>query len=389
MEQEIRSYLARLELDIRRSRFSRFTDQKNTPDVVAFIADCILNYIGDDLEKSFTIKDIWNSEYFIENVKHIFGKPTPRNIHAQHEYDKFIGQPCRLFFYSRILCSWKCRGGNIYKCRNKEILEYIAMNQFNAFKFLYIYLEKVMEDSGFMPKLIAFKQNNTKTGFLQLKTNFQKFIRGNTPINGNTEINRIFPKVLNIFAVQWAIKGTSRGRLSEQVFYFSDLLYNAVNWRDASEKDKRITRQEFDIKRQHGHGNFRTTQYHINKAKSIIKKIHQGTEIRDRYAVGDTTQIHHIFPSQDYPQFAAYVENLIQLTPTQHYSKAHPNNKTTEIDREYQIDLLVAKSITIEESLSKNEPYYDKARFIDMINECMGKNIPKTATFEEIRRSIR
>ena len=42
MREEITAYLNQFDLDIRKSRDARFMDQKCTPDVVCFIADCIV-----------------------------------------------------------------------------------------------------------------------------------------------------------------------------------------------------------------------------------------------------------------------------------------------------------------------------------------------------------
>ena len=45
-----------------------------------------------------------------------------------------------------------------------------------------------------------------------------------------------------------------------------------------------------------------------------------------------------------YPQIAHYIENLIMLTATQHNTKAHPNNNTQMIDKDYQLVLFVGES---------------------------------------------
>jgi len=89
--------------------------------------------------------------------------------------------------------------------------------------------------------------------------------------------------------------------------YFSDLSYNEVNWRDISRKDKRTTRKEFNAEKQDA---AQSNEYYITRAKNIIKRIHLETEIKDRWATGQATQTHHIFPLKKYPKFSAYVENL-------------------------------------------------------------------------------
>ena len=43
MRENIIKYLSNFDLDVRKSQDARFMDQKCTPDVVCFIADCIIN----------------------------------------------------------------------------------------------------------------------------------------------------------------------------------------------------------------------------------------------------------------------------------------------------------------------------------------------------------
>lgn len=87
-------------------------------------------------------------------------------------------------------------------------------------------------------------QNNpqTKESFNELKARYTRFIIGHTGINGEVEVYRIFPKILNVFAVENQLQGSEKGHISKFVFTFSDLMYNRKNWRDLN-KDKSITRQ--------------------------------------------------------------------------------------------------------------------------------------------------
>lgn len=88
MRENIIRYLSNFDLDVRKSQDARFMDQKCTPDVVCFIADCIINTI--DVDNEFTVSNIWDAQYFIKNARAIFNKPLPTNPKAHHEYDKFI-----------------------------------------------------------------------------------------------------------------------------------------------------------------------------------------------------------------------------------------------------------------------------------------------------------
>ncbi len=64
MRNTINQHLAKFDLDVRKTNDARFVDQKCTPDIICFIADCILNIV--DYTKPFTVKDIWDSPYFIK-----------------------------------------------------------------------------------------------------------------------------------------------------------------------------------------------------------------------------------------------------------------------------------------------------------------------------------
>jgi len=83
----------------------------------------------------------------------------------------------------------------------------------------------------------------TKQDFENLRSRFVKFIIGNTAINGEVEVRRIYPKLLNVYACQNQLPGSVDGRMSKYEFYYTDLMYNRKNWRDVS-KDKNLSRQE-------------------------------------------------------------------------------------------------------------------------------------------------
>lgn len=390
----IKEYLQKFDFDVRKSGDARFMDQKCTPDVVSTIADCVINFVGNEKNKQFTVSDIWESQYFIKNVKAIFNKPLATNPTTKSEYDKFIQQPLRMLAYANILNIVKVGNTNNYSIANYEILEYISLKDRNAYLFLCDYLEKVLTDSGIFKFFEEYKTlyENGKldsVGFDELKTKFQKFIIGNTKINGLVEVNRIYPKILNVFACQHNLPGTIKGFLSAHEFYYTDLMYNRKNWRDIN-KNKNISRQESEIEydtliseNENPYNN-----YLIQKAMTAIRKLYTESEIKDQWGNGDATQIHHIFPKHKFPQLAHYLENLIKLTATQHYTKAHPNNKTKDISIDYQLVCLLAKSDSIEKSLKKNEMYYRKESFIYCINTGLTKELKFDLTFRQIKSEL-
>lgn len=390
----IKEYLQKFDLDVRKSGDARFMDQKCTPDVVSTIADCVINFVGNEKNKQFKVSDIWESQYFIKNVKAIFNKPLATNPTTNSEYDKFIQQPLRMLAYANILNIVKVGNTNHYSILNYDILEYISLKDRNAYLFLCDYLEKVLTDSGIFKYFEEYKNlyENGKldsTGFDELKNRFQKFIIGNTKINGLVEVNRIYPKILNVFACQYNLPGTIKGFLSTHEFYYTDLMYNRKNWRDIN-KDKNISRQdaeaEYDTLISENENPY--NEYLIQKAMNQIRKMYSESEIKDQWSNGEATQIHHIFPKHKFPQLAHYLENLIKLTATQHYTKAHPSNKTKDVNLDYQLVCLLAKSDNIEMSLKKNELYYRKESLIYCINTGLAKELKFDLTFRQIKTEL-
>lgn len=390
-KETIDEYLSDFDLDVRKSGDARFMDQKCTPDVVCFIADCIVNAL--DCSKEFTVNDIWSAQYFIKNAKAIFNKPLPTNPKAHHEYDKFIQQPLRMLAYAHILEVQKRGGTNYYKVINLDILDYIAQRERNTFTFLYCYLCKVLKDSGVIRYFEEYKQKNVQKSvsnedFNKLKDRYDRFTIGNTAINTKTEVHRIFPKVLNIYAVENQIRGTEKGRMSKHTFTFSDLMYNRKNWRDLN-KDKAITRQEAREQQKNTEQQEAYNAYHVQKAINLLKKIQADSEVHDQYGNGEATQVHHIFPKSQFPELAHYLENLIKLTGTQHYSMAHPNNNTNIINRDYQLMCLLAKADTIAESLENvGDKYYRKESFIHVINTGLSVDLSTSLPFRDIKSNL-
>ena len=299
MDNFLIQHFKKYDLDIRKkpAGYYRFMDQKITPDVLSFIADCIVNFLGDKKDNTpFSVKDIWEFSYFIKNTIAVFGKPSPENETAEHEYDKFVAQPLKTLAFAKVLNEKKNGKKNLYSVLNADILEYISQNERNAWHFLVFYIEKVLFDSGFIKNLETFKKKAlsdtlTKEDFKKLKTRFQSFMRGYTEINGTVEINRIFPKVLNPYSALHQIPGTEKGHITTGRFIYPDLMYNRQNFRDIG-KEKTLSRQEA-VKEITVQNEF--ISYHVQKAKNIIKRHHSSSEVKDSLATGMATQVHHIF----------------------------------------------------------------------------------------------
>ncbi len=376
-EQQIIDFLKLRNYDIRKTQNARWIDQKCTPDVLSLVADCILEFTQCNIEKSFSIRDIWDSPYTNENVKMIFSKPDLNSDFSMHEYDKFFSQPIKLLAYSGILFETKTGNRNIYTIQNIELLEYLMQRETNALKFLILYIQKVLMDSGIYPLFDNFLQKQDTESFKQLKNGFTHFTINNTAINNATECFRIFTKIINPLAFYYGKKGTRKGYLSNTIITKDELNYNRINWRDIG-KDKNTTRQEYDLINSKRIAN---SNYLISKAKKVVKRYNDGfnnslSEVKQEKEESQATQIHHIFPIQDFPIIANYIENLIALTPNQHFIYAHPNNQTHLIDKDFQYICLLAKTNII---FNDTQGVYDWKHYIFVLN--MGL---KTTIFSQV-----
>ena len=385
MKEIIITYLNQFDFDIRKTKNARFIDQKVTPDILSIIADCVLNYVDNNGVIEFTSTDIWRDDYSNENVIDIFGKTDVLNPKAKNEYDKFFQQPLKALAYSKILSETK-KGRKVYfTLKNRELLEYISIKERNALDFLNIYLEKVLIDSGIWQLFDNFFQQNSKENFDNLKSKYEEFIIANTPINGKTEVRRIFTKIINPLSFKRKKHGTKGGHFSKDIIGRDELMYNRRNWRDIHKK-KGETREEYELRIAHEKDKEEAyVKYTLNKAKNIIKKVHGiNSEVQDEFANGEATQIHHIFMQSQYPQISTYLENLILLTATQHYTKAHPNNNTSIIDKDYQLICLLVKS----DSIQEYDTIYSKEDFLYVIKIGLGYEFLEDIEFKYLQSKL-
>lgn len=376
--------------DLRKRKNKRWIDQKCTPDVIWSIADFILDYI-DNVKDDFTVRDIWQSEYAKKTIAETYSKPGTDEKSAENEYDKVFSQPLAMFCYAGIIKDISKKRTHIYVIENRDILEYIARNDINALRFLHNYIEKVLKDSELYLVFEEFFRNQDKTSFQKLKNTFIEFYHKNTSIKGEYEPKRIFTKVLNPLAFKYCKKGTKRGHLSKDIIKKSDMMYNSDNFRDIYiAKPKGISRQEWlaqqpNINRRDGYFKQmmscakknlsifnKEMRYNTSELTYFLEKNHD-KKILNRYNMQidktSATQIHHIFPKNEFPEIMHYIENLIILTPNQHYNFAHPNNNTQIIDLEAQKILLMAKTYSIKENLINEEtPIYEFSNFLTVLS---------------------
>ena len=372
-EEQILKFMDHYNYDIRKSHNARWIDQKCTPDVLCIIADCILEFVNSNPDKEyFSSLDIWHNEYTVQNVESIFKKPNPDEQKARNEYDKFFQQPMEMFANAGILCKKKEVNRNFYKLWYKMLLEYISIREMNALKFIELYNTKVLKDSGIYSYFEKFFNNPTNTTYEEMKHEFGRFTVFNTPINGIVECNRIFTKVLNPLAFMKSTFGTEKGRMSKGIITKDMLMYNRNNFRDIYvNKPKEMTRGEYyEYLAEKPNANL--IKYQSGKAKKLLRIFNDvfnngESEVQDELAVGHAINMHHIFPENEFQEISGYVENLIALTPSQHFQKAHPDGNTRIIDKGFQQICLLAKVDHIEENIKHGQEViysFDNFKFV-------------------------
>lgn len=381
-ETQLQTFIDSHTYDLRETGNGRWIDQKCTPDVISFIADCIIQFINDaNTPNSFTKDALWHYDYSEEFVTSFFSKPSTNNTQTTHEYDKFFAQPLKLLAAADILNETQSGRKNLYSIKNFDVLEYISINDRAALTFLFSYCEKVLTDSGINPLFESFFLAQDKDSFNDLKEGYETFIRQYTEINGIDEPRRIFTKVINPLAFKKRKLGTRRGRLSTSIILYPELMYNRENFRDLyASKPKDVTRVEWETNHPRDtNPNF--YKYESNRAKKFVRTYNQTfnsglSEVTSENDTAPATQIHHIFPEHAFHEIAMYHENLIALTPNQHVTKAHPLNDTRRIDKNYQIKLLLSKAETINEYAlrSPDGDLYSFYRLVEVINIGLDKD---------------
>lgn len=365
--------------DLRLTHNGRWIDQKCTPDVMWSISDFVLDFV-DNVKAQFTVRDIWQSDYAKETIAETFSKPGTDEKKAENEYDKVFSQPLCLLCYAGVIKDVSTNSRHLYEIENRDVLEYIAKNDTYSLRFLYVYIEKVLRDSGLFPVFNAFFNSQDKAHFNAMKHAFIDFYHEHTPIKKDFEPKRIFTKVLNPLAFRLKKKGTEGGHMSSTLITKADMMYNQDNFRDVyKDKPKDMTRKEWlelhpDIDRRDGY--FEQQMSHSKKQlKKFIAEYRNNISELTMFADGHDdmtapTQMHHIFPRNEFPTIMHYIENLIALTPNQHYGFAHPNNNTQVVDLAAQKVLLIAKTYSIKQNLesSSEEIIYEFANLLTVLS---------------------
>ena len=336
---------------------------------------CVVVYLQEGGKQPFQSPDIWHTDYAIENVQKLFSKPDPTDKSTMDEYNKFFRQPLKMLAAAGVLReNGKKRNAIQFSVENEAVLDYLSLRERNCFDFLCSYIRKTLQDSGLWDAFESFFDEQTKENYTIAKDKFREFCWKYTPIKKGKkdEPNRIFTKVLNPLAVLYKKKGTVGGHISKKIITLEDIKYNRTNFRD-KKKDKNVSRQHAQLADKVQKSIY---DYNVEKAKRRLRKFNDAfnngrSEITDAMSIGQqATHMHHIFPRNEFPVIADYVENLIALTSGQHLQKAHPAGNTQVIDKDYQYTCLLNKTESIRRNLLENfgEPLYDFFLFMFVLD---------------------
>ncbi len=371
---DILNWLNQFDLDLRKSKDGTALDMKDTPDVVSFIADCIVHYVDEEMAAGkslstieFSVNTIWHTEYAIDMAVQIFGKPSPDSRSAVQEYNKFFTLPIKALSYSRVLQNRKVGRSYLFHVENYELLDYIAARDNNAAIFLGEYFRKVLRDSGIYDYFDTFLSKQTSDSLAVARTTYCDFmldygLKGQKG-GKDLESSKTFIKLINILAYNERKCGIARGGgVTDAIISLQHIRYNERNSRDvATGKPKGVTRTDHEVSPE----TQARLEYAINRAKARVAKYNDAfnagmTEtipsvvrgrkpgcIDMRFEQSAVRQIatdkHHIFPAAEFPEINTYYENIICITPEQHYTWAHPNHDTHLINKMYQYYLLLSK----------------------------------------------
>ncbi|WP_167849450.1 restriction endonuclease [Weissella confusa] len=367
------NYLQTLNLDIRVSGNGRWMDQKVTPDVLSLVAQTILDYSTTN-KKSFSNRDLFQSTEFLDTVAQFFGKPRRASDEMENEYNKFTGQSLKTLSYAGLLHEDTKKRPYLYTILREDLLEIIAQSDIKSLSFLQSYIRKCLSDSDFknIDEFLTLS-SQTEADFMHTRDAFVTFEKTYTSINKDLEPRRILAKVINPLAFDLKKHGAKSGHISKSIIRKNDLTYDADNRQD-SKKSKDQSRKEYSQE----HGNKYTIAYRVEKAIRAVKEynIRFNSGLSELGTGEVASQGHHMLPKSLYPEFADYPENIIQLSPNEHYLGAHTGNNTQQIDSVMQSKLLLTKIKNIVNAQKKHpdESPYDLGNLVELVQKYNANN---------------
>lgn len=375
---------------VKNVRAGIYFEQKTTPDLLWCVTHVILNIIKNAPDRVFTDKEIRESDIFNDLMRDYFSK-APQEL-AENEYNKVSSYQLDLLSFAGVLEQVSIRP-KTYKAINIDVLQYIAVNDFNASKFLAEYTEKFIVDNGFKAVFDIYKSNPNQDNYERAKEAYWEWAQRNTAIRGSDRRHtyRVFNKLFNVFCYKNRLPGENRSRVITGPCPYSFLIYNRTNFRDM-EMPTGMSRAQYRNDILENIEQVGIVETLLGKVKEAVRERHgNDSEIKDvhlGYTPNAGVHVHHIFPSHSYPQFSLSRENLIVLNPGQHLSLAHIKANTTKINRDFQIICLKQKLKDIEESVRSNDGFYNQNELINMVNTAFGLSISQDSSITEISVSL-
>lgn len=344
----------------------RWLDQKVTFDNLYLIARTV-DISVPDTTTWFHWEDLARSGSLQQTVTREYGKPKLESLDAKNEYDKFIGQPLNMLAYAGVLETQKKRR-RLYRILDPELLRKISASENSARAFLIVYIQSVLKSFGWwhhMERYLASEQS--QQDMKDLKRSFLVLLQETMGIGTRgtktpeIEVNRIFPKMLNPICFDLGARGVEQGHVMKTIPSKFDLIYNRPNFRDkVSGKVKSETRKTHAVRIELEAKNLPAPSRPSSVAAKVQK--YQGyISEADPSNRTKAVHVHHIFPKAEYPELADQPENMIVLTPGQHYSEAHVDGNTREIDPVNQKVYLFSKLQSVKSSVEKEDGMYSYA----------------------------
>lgn len=363
-----RVYKSEIEQSLRNSEATdvRWLDQKVTFDNLYLISRTVDLSIP-DTDVWFHWTDLTRSGSLGQTITREYGKPKLEALDAKNEYDKFIGQPLNTLAYAGVLETKKQRR-RMYRIADAELLKKISASEDNARAFLIVYIESVLKSFGWWHHIERYlASTQSQQDIKDLKRSFLTLLQEKMGIGTRgtkkpeTETNRIFPKMLNLICFDLGARGVEQGRVMKTIPSKFDLIYNRPNFRDkASGKLKNETRKKHTARIELEAKN-RPAPSRLSSIAAKVQKYHGYISEADPTNRAKAVHVHHIFPKAEYPELADQPENLIVLTPGQHYSEAHVDGNTREIDPVNQKVYLFSKLQSVKSSVEKGDDMYSYA----------------------------
>lgn len=367
-----------------------YFEQKITPDLLSFAAQCVLEFVGENTNVSFTDLDLRSLDFYKMIIRDFLSKPSDSEK-TRNEYNKVISYQLGFLTFSGVLEEIGQRPKQ-YKIRDINVLKFIAVHERQSLLFIESYIEKFISDNNLQTQFDSYREDPTQRTYEKLKDDFYGWAKNNTNVRTDDKKHtfRVFNKIFNFYTHKHSLPGQYLSRVKPGPNPYMNLIYNRVNFRDKN-KAKNISRNEFaesyDPSENSGY-----ISYLIGKAKGDIRKRYPTTEVTNSTEFpsegGDVVQIHHIFPAASFQEFASSRENLIAISPGQHNTHGHLGN-THRINPKFQIACLKVRLNEIEKCIENNDNFFSLESFVSMVNSGLKLNIGSNADINSVKEALK